>query len=53
MHVDDSYMAVTYSMPVNYKNNGRWVPIDTSLVQSGNKAYRTASTDLTIKVAKK
>lgn len=50
---DGSYTAVTYSMPVHYKKSGTWKEIDTTLVKSGKKKYKTKATDLSIKVSKK
>ena len=52
---DGSYTAVTYSMPVHYKKSksGAWKEINTTLVKSGKKKYKTKATDLSIKVAKK
>ena len=50
---DGSYTAATYSMPVHYKKNDRWTEIDTTLVKSGKKNYKTKSTDLSLKVSKK
>ncbi len=50
---DGSYTAATYSMPVHYKKNGVWKEIDTTLVKSGRKNYKTKATDLSIKVSKK
>ncbi len=56
---DGSYTAATYSMPVHYKEpkgsskNGAWKEIDTTLVKSGKKKYKTKATDLSIKVSKK
>ncbi|MCI9538565.1 MAG: DNRLRE domain-containing protein [Eubacterium sp.] len=56
---DGSYTAVTYSMPVHYKGpngsskGGNWKEIDTTLVKSGRKDYKTKATDLTLKVSKK
>lgn len=50
---DGSFTAVTYSMPVHYKKNGKWKEIDTTLKKSGKKYYKTKSTALTIKVSKK
>ena len=50
---DGSYTAATYSMPVHYKRNGKWKEIDTTLIKSGKKNYKTKATDLTIKVSKK
>lgn len=56
---DGSYTAATYSMPVHYKEssgsskNGTWKEIDTTLVKSGKKKYKTKATDLSIKVSKK
>ena len=50
---DGSFTAVTYSMPVHYKKNGKWKEIDTTLKKSGKKNYKTKSTDLCIKVSKK
>ena len=56
---DGSYTAVTYSMPVHYKEanasskNGAWKEINTTLVKSGKKKYKTKATDLSIKAAKK
>ncbi len=48
-------MAVTYSMPVHYKKSkgGNWKEIDTTLVKSGKKNYKTKATDLSIRVSKK
>ena len=50
---DGSYTAVTYSMPVHYKKRGDWKEIDTTLVKSGKKKYKTKATDLSIKVSRK
>ena len=52
---DGSYTAVTYSMPVHYKKSksGAWKEINTTLVKSGKKKYKTKATELSIKVAKK
>ncbi len=50
---DGSFTAVTYSMPAHYKKNGTWREIDTTFVKSGKKSYKTKSTDLLIKAAKK
>lgn len=50
---DGSYTAVTYSMPVHYKRNGKWKEINTTLVKSGKKKYKTKATDLSIQVSKK
>ena len=50
---DGSYTAATYSMPVHYKRSGTWKEIDTTLVKSGKKNYKTKATDLSIKVSKK
>ena len=50
---DGSYTAAAYSMPVHYKKNGKWKEIDTTLVKSGSKNYKTKATDLSIKVSKK
>lgn len=56
---DGSYTAATYSMPVHYKKtegsseNGTWKEINTTLVKSGKKNYKTKATDLSIKVSKK
>lgn len=50
---DGSYTVATYSMPVHYKKNGTWKEIDTTLVKSGKKKYKTKATDLSIKVSKK
>ena len=50
---DGSFTAVTYSMPVHYKKNGKWKEINTTLKQYGKKSYKTKSTDLSIKVSKK
>lgn len=50
---DGSYTAVTYSMPVHYKKSGKWKEIDTTLVKSGRKHYKTKATDLSIKVSQK
>ena len=50
---DGSYTAAVYSMPVHYKKNGTWKEIDTTLVKSGKKNYKTKATDLSIKVSKK
>lgn len=50
---DGSYTAATYSMPVHYQKNGAWKEIDTTLVKSGKKKYKTKATDLSIKVSKK
>ena len=50
---DGSFLANSYSMPVHYKKGGSWKEINTTLVKSGKKNYRTSSTDLRITVAKK
>ena len=56
---DGSYTAATYSMPVHYKEpkgsskSGTWKEIDTTLLQSGKKSYKTKATDLSMKVSKK
>ena len=50
---DGSYTAVTYSMPVHYKKGGNWNEIDTTLVKSGRKNYKTKATDLSIRVSAK
>ena len=50
---DGSFTAVAYSMPVHYKKKGVWKEINTTLVKSGKKQYKTKSTDLSIKVSKK
>lgn len=50
---DGSYTAAVYSMPVHYAKNGQWKEIDTTLVKSGKKKYKTKATDLGIKVSKK
>ncbi len=52
---DGSYTAVTYSMPVHYKKSksGAWKEINTTLVKSGKKKYKTKATELSIKVARK
>ena len=50
---DGSYTAATYSMAVHYKKSGTWKEIDTTLVKSGKKNYKTKATDLSIKVSKK
>lgn len=50
---DGSFTAVTYSMPVHYKKNSKWKEINTTLKKSGKKNYKTKSTALKIKVAKK
>ena len=50
---DGSYTAATYSMPVHYRKSGTWKEIDTTLVQSGKKNYKTKATDLSIKLSKK
>ena len=56
---DGSYTAVTYSMPVHYKGpngsskGGNWKEIDTTLVKSGRKDYKTKATDLSIRVSRK
>ena len=50
---DGSYTAVTYSMPVHYKRNGKWKEIDTTLVRSDKKSYKTKATDLSINVSAK
>lgn len=50
---DGSYTAVTYSMPVHYKKRDDWKEIDTTLVKSGKKKYKTKATDLSIKVSRK
>lgn len=50
---DGSYTAATYSMPIHYKKSGTWKEVDTTLVKSGKKNYKTKATDLSIKVSKK
>lgn len=50
---DGSFLANSYSMPVHYKKRGKWKEINTTLVKSGKKNYKTKSTDLRITVAKK
>lgn len=50
---DGSYTAAIYSMPVHYRKNGTWKEIDTTLVKSGKKKYKTKTTDLSIKISKK
>lgn len=52
---DGSFTAAAYSMPVHYKKskNGGWKEINTTLVKSGRKKYRTKATDLGIRVSKK
>lgn len=50
---DGSYTAATYSMPVHYRKSGTWKEIDTTLVKSGKKKYKTKATDLSIKLSKK
>ncbi len=50
---DGSYTAATYSMPIHYQKNGTWKEIDTTLVKSGKKNYKTKATDLSMKVSKK
>lgn len=50
---DGSYTAVTYSMPVHYKKGGNWNEIDTTLVKSGKKNYKTKATGLSIRVSRK
>ncbi len=50
---DGSFLANSYSMPIHYKKGGRWKEINTTLVKSGKKNYKTSSTDLRITVAKK
>lgn len=50
---DGSFLVNSYSMPVHYKKGGRWKEIDTTLIKSGKKNYKTSSTDLRITVAKK
>ena len=50
---DGSYTAAIYSMPVHYKKNGKWKEINTTLVKSGKKNYKTKATDLSIKASKK
>lgn len=49
---DGSYTAVTYSMPVHYKKGGKWKEINTTLVKSGKKKYKTKATGLSIQVSK-
>lgn len=53
VRTDGSFTAVTYSMPVHYKKNGKWKEIDTTLIKSGKKNYKTKATDLSIKLSKK
>lgn len=50
---DGSYTAATYSMPVHYKKNKKWKEINTTLVKSGKKKYKTKATSLSISVSKK
>lgn len=52
---DGSYTAAAYSMPVHYKTSksGKWKEINTTLVKSGKKKYKTKATDLSIKLSKK
>lgn len=50
---DGSYTAISYAMPVNYKKNGRWKAVNTTLKKTGKDAYTTKSTALSIKAAKK
>ncbi len=50
---DGSYTAVTYSMPVHYKKSGKWKEINTTLVKSGKKKYKTKATELSIQVSRK
>lgn len=56
---DGSYTAVTYSMPVHYKEpdgsskGGSWREIDTTLVKSGKKNYKTKATGLSVRVSAK
>lgn len=50
---DGTYTAAVYSMPINYKKNGKWKEIDTSLVKSSSKSYyKTKSTSLSIMAGK-
>ena len=46
---DGSFTAVAYSMPVHYKKKGVWKEINTTLVKSGKKQYKTKSTDFASK----
>ena len=52
---DGSFTAAAYSMPVHYKKskNGGRKEINTALVKSGKKKYRTRATDLGIRVSNK
>ncbi|MCM1223570.1 MAG: DNRLRE domain-containing protein [Lachnospiraceae bacterium] len=50
---DGSFLANSYSMPVHYKKGGTWREIDTTLVKSGKKKYKTRSTGLRITAARK
>ena len=56
---DGSYTAVVYSMPAHYKKtngsskNSTWKEIDTTLVKSDRKNYKTKATDLAIKISRK
>ena len=50
---DGSYTAVSYAMPVNYKKDGSWKAVNTTLKKSGKDTYTTKSTALSIKAAKK
>ena len=56
---DGSFLANSYSMPVHYKKakssskGSQWKEINTTLVKSGKKNYKTKSTSLRIVVAKK
>ncbi|MBD5087257.1 MAG: DNRLRE domain-containing protein [Clostridiales bacterium] len=50
---DGSFTAVTYSMPVHYKKNGKWEEINTSLTSKDKKKYKTTSIALSINVSKK
>ena len=40
-------------MPVHYKKGGNWSEIDTTLVKSGKKNYKTKATGLSIRVTRK
>ena len=50
---DGSFILAVYSMPVHYKKDGVWKDIDTSLVKSGKKYYKTKNSELQVKVANK
>lgn len=51
---DGSFLANSYSMPVNFKKGGKWKGVNTTLIRAKNKRnYKTKSTSLKITVAGK